>query len=82
MYFQPGLVVARGCVDIFGVSIQRDERSVNDEDISKVFETPSELVSVGVEILDRESLARGNESRLEPLVKRCVREGVAVSIST
>ncbi|GAA0472559.1 hypothetical protein GCM10008985_31630 [Halococcus dombrowskii] len=39
-------------VDISCIVVERDERSVADEDVSKVFETASELVSAGIEILD------------------------------
>ena len=64
-------------VHISCVVVERDERSIADEDVSKVFETASELVSAGIEILDGviEDLSEeGNESGRESSVERGIRE--------
>ncbi|GEM_PF-3396376 len=60
------------CVDIFGVLIKRDDRRVNDEDVSKSFETSGKLGLADVKVLDGviENLSEGcNELRFEPPVK-------------
>ena len=62
MELQSGLIVTSRCVDILGVVVQRDERRVGDENVSKVFETPSKIVSSGIKILD---------SVIEDLSKEC-----------
>jgi hypothetical protein len=42
-------------VHISCVVVERDERSIADEDVSKLFETAAELVATGIEILDGSS---------------------------
>lgn len=61
--------------------IQRDERRVSDEDVSKVFETPSEVVSAGIEILDGviENLSKErDERRREPVGEGGVGDSVTL----
>ena len=81
MEFRTGSVVIK-CIDVFGVLIERDDRRVDDEDVSKSFETSGQLGLPRVEILDGviENLSKEcNESRFEPAVKRRIREFVTVS---
>ena len=64
-------------VDIRCVVVERDERSIADEDVSEGFETAAELVATGIEILDGviEDLSQeGNEPGREPPVERGIAE--------
>jgi hypothetical protein len=64
-------------IDIRCVVVERDERSIADEDVSEGFETAAELVATGIEILDGviEDLSQeGNESGREPPVERGIAE--------
>ena len=68
----PGNVLAE-VVHISCVVVERDERSIADEDVSKLFEAAAELVATGIEILDDaiEDLSEeGNESGRKPPVER------------
>ena len=64
-------------VGISCVVVERDERGIADENVSKLFETSAELVATGIEILDSiiEDLSEeGNESGRESSMERGMRE--------
>ena len=52
MEFQPSLILAGRCVDIGGIFVQIDDGTVDNENVSKSFETAVQVGSAGIEILD------------------------------